>query len=403
MSMLAFARRNARPLAFGAIHAFYSAPGQTYVIGLFIAAISATLGLSVSEIGALYLAATLASAASLVFVGYWIDHIRLVHFSGAVVLGLAAACFATSLAAGPLTLFVAFYLLRLTGQGLMMHVEGTATARTFDADRGRALSITALGTPLSEVVFPPLAIAAVATIGWRPTYAAMGVVALVVVLPVTQWLLRTFRRAPPGMTKPDGEGQKLVAGLVELVRSRYVLLMLPALAVFPFHVTAIMFHITAIAADRGWSAAVMALSFPVLATASVAGLFISGFLVDRISARRVFPYVLMPMLLGLAVMAAFRGAWSMPVGFALIGFGGGLSRTSMTAIWAELFGVRSLGAIRSAITMFMVFASGVSPFVTGLAFDAGFSVSSVLWVLVAYGVVAVAPLLVVRPPDRAGG
>ena len=51
----------------------------------------------------------------------------------------------------------------------MVHVEATATARTFDRERGRALGITALGIPLAEVVFPPAVVAGIAvSAGGRP-------------------------------------------------------------------------------------------------------------------------------------------------------------------------------------------------------------------------------------------
>ncbi|MHA1157796.1 MAG: MFS transporter [Alphaproteobacteria bacterium] len=396
MSLILFARRNVRPLLFGAIHAFYSAPGQTYVIGLFVAAMGMTVGLRPTEIGGLYLAATLASAATIVFVRYWIDHIRLVHFSGAVVVGLAIACFATALAASPFTLFLGFYLLRLTGQGLMMHVEGTATARTFDHQRGRALSITALGTPLAEVIFPPLAIAGIAIIGWQATYGWMGLVALVVVLPATQWLLRTFKRAPPGMTKPEGEGKRLLAGLGEFVRSRNVLVLLPSLAIFPFHMTGVMFHIRTIADDRNWTATALASSFSALAVTSVIGLFVAGMVVDRISAKRFYPLINLPLLASLAIIATFDAPWSAPVGFGVMGLGAGLARTTLGAIWPELFGIKSLGAIRSAFTMFMVFMSGLAPFVFGLALDMGATVSGVLWAMVAYGLIAIIPAFSIR-------
>lgn len=393
MSLLAFARRNPRPLLFGALHSFYSSPGQTYVIGLFVAAIAASLGIGPAEIGALYLAATLTSASTLIFFGYWIDHIRLVHFSAAVIVGLAFACFVTALAAGPLTLFVAFYLLRLTGQGLMMHVEGTATARTFSAERGQALSITALGVPLSEIVFPPMVIAGIASIGWQSTYAAMGAIALLVILPLTQWLLRTFKRAPPGMTTPEGGKMKMIAGLAMLVRSRYVWRILPTLAIFPFHMTGVMFHITNIAAAKGWTAGVIAASFPVMAVSSVFGLFLSGQLIDRITARRLLPFVYLPLLAGIALMAFSDSLWVMPIAFGLMGFGGGMSRTTMTAIWAEVFGVSSLGAIRSAATMFMVFMSGLSPFVIGLALDWGLTVTTILWYMAGFGLLFLVPAL----------
>jgi hypothetical protein len=69
LQFLLFVRRHARPLAFGALHAFYSAPGQTFCIGLFIASIGESLGLDPATIGALYLAGTIVSAATLLIVG----------------------------------------------------------------------------------------------------------------------------------------------------------------------------------------------------------------------------------------------------------------------------------------------------------------------------------------------
>jgi len=393
-SYLEFARRNVRPLAFGFTHVFYSAPGQTYVIGLFVAAMAGTLGVSETAVAALYLAATLTSASTLIFVGHWIDHIRLVHFSGVVVTGLAIACFVTSIAVTPFLLFLAFYLLRLTGQGLMTHVDGTATARTFDRERGRALAITALGAPVSEMIFPPLAIVGIATIGWQASYVVMGVGVVLVVLPFTQWLLRTFKRAPPGMTRPEGEGRKLIEGLSLVVRDRKMQLLLPSLAIFPFAMTAVMFHIRTIAGDQGWSTAALAGAFPMLAATSTASLLASGFIIDRFSARRLYPFVFMPMIAGFAVAAAFPASWAGLLAFALMGIGGGLARTTYSALWPEMFGIGSLGAIRSAVTMFMVFCSGLSPFVFGLLLDFGLTAAGALWVLVGYSVVSLAPILV---------
>ena len=378
MQFLLFVRRHARPLAFGALHAFYSAPGQTFCIGLFIASIGGSLGLDPATIGALYLAGTMASAGTLMFVGQWIDHVRLVYFSAAVVVGLGLACLIMASATGPFVLFLAFYALRLTGQGLMTHVEATATARAFEAERGRALGITALGAPLSEIVFPPLAVAGIAAFGWRPTYAMMGVIAILVLLPFTQWLLSGIRRAPPPRTSGQGAWRGLVAGLLILMRSRFVWAALPALAVLPFFSTAVMFHITAIAGAKGWPVALVAASFPASAIANVVGLFASGHIIDRISARKMFLWQSMPIIAAVAVLAAFSGEWTLPVAFALIGLGGGLSRPVITAMWAELFGLSVLGTIRSAVAMYMVFVSALAPFVFGALLEAGLSVSAIL-------------------------
>jgi len=394
LTLFGFARQNARPLAFAALHSFYSAPGQTFCIGLFVASFGETFGLSAASVGGLYLTGTLAAAVTLLFTGHWIDHVRLVYFSAAVIVGLAAACFITAVASGPFTLCLAFYALRLTGQSLMMHVEATATARAFDRERGRALGITALGGPLSEMVFPPLVVAGIAAFGWRPTYALLGAIALAVVLPVTQWLLGTFQRKPPSRLATNVEGRRLIEGLRVLVRSRYVWAALPAMAIMPFVSTAIMFHVTIIAGARGWPLSLIAISFPMAAVANIAGLFLSGQIIDRFSARKLFVVQLLPMLIGVSILAAFTAEWALPGAFFLIGLSGGLSRTTLTAVWAELFGTGILGTIRSAVMMYMVVSSALAPYVFGVALDAGWTVSQILTAFVVASMVLILPPMI---------
>jgi len=382
LSLLAFVRRNARPLAFGALHGFYSAPGQTFCIGIFVASFSEALGITPAAIGALYLAGTLSAATTIIFVGHLIDRIRLVHFSAAVIVGLAVACFVTAVAVGPASLFLAFYLLRLTGQSLMVHVEATGTARAFDRERGRALGITALGFPLSEVVFPPLAVAGIAVLGWRPTYALIGAVALVALLPLTQWLLYGIQRSPRLPGTGESAWRQLVQGLSVVARSRYVWAVLPAAGILPFCVTAIMFHVTTIAEARGWPLGLVAASFPAMAVANIVGLFLSGQIIDRFSARKLFIVQSLPALVAMTILATFFDPWALPVAFACIGFGGGLAKTTLTAVWAELFGTEVLGTVRSAIVMYMVFMSALAPFVFGAALESGWTVSELLTLFV---------------------
>ena len=389
--MLRFVRANLRPLAFGGLHAFYSAPGQTYVVGIFVAALGVEFGMDSAGIGALYLFATVGSAATLLFVGHWIDHIRLVYFSAFVVVGMAVACFVTAAAPGAFVLFVGFYLLRLTGQGLMVHVEATATARAFDKDRGRALGITALGIPLSEMVFPPLAVLGIAAIGWRPTYALFGAVALLVLLPLTQWLLSGVARGPRPPPSAESGLKRLFAGLAELLRSRYLWTVLPALGLLPFFGTAFMFHITTIAEIRDLPAGMVAWSFPILAVTNVIFLFVSGHYIDRISARRLFPLHALPLLAGFAVMALVQSWWALPI--AMMGFGVsvGIAKPTFTAMWAEVFGTEKLGTIRSAISMYMVFMSALSPWVYGVLLDGGLGLSTILLLSVGIGLVLSVP------------
>ena len=115
------------------------------------------------------------------------------------------------------------------------------------------------------------------------------------------------------------------------------------------------------AATKGWPLSLMAGSFTVFAVASVASLIVSGRLVDKVSARRLVPVYLTPLALACLVLGVSDAPAAAPLAFALFGTSTGLSAVIMGAVWAELYGVTHLGAIRALSQSAMVFASGLAP------------------------------------------
>lgn len=115
-----------------------------------------------------------------------------------------------------------------------------------------------------------------------------------------------------------------------------------------------------------------------MALASVTGLVLSGWLINRFTVHKLFPLTYLPLLGGIALMAVSGSSGIIPVAFVLLGLADGFSRTTTSAVWAELFSVASLQAIGSAADIYTVFVSGLSPFVLGVLFDWGLSVSAVL-------------------------
>ena len=67
----------------------------------------------------------------------------------------------------------------------------------------------------------------------------------------------------------------------------------------------------------------------------------------------------------------------------VVGVTAGASSPVVGSLWAELYGVTHLGAIRALVTSLMVFATAASPFVFGVLLDLGVSFD-----LIAHGSVA---------------
>ncbi len=392
----AFLRRNWPALLFGGLHTFCSSPGQTIVVGVFIPSFAAAFGLSAGEIGGIYMLANLASAATLLALGHLIDVTPLRLFSSATIAGLAASCAILAIAPHPLVLGLGFYAVRLTGQGLMVHIEATATARAFTADRGRALGITALGLPIADGLMPGLMVASIALLGWRPAYAAIAAVLLVLVLPAARALAARIPAGPAAPPHGISHFARLGAALAILARSRIVWAALPAFAILPFMLTGVFFYAAAIAEARGWPRGLIAASFPVMAASHVAALFVSGYLIDRFSGRMLFAAYAWPALLGMVILAAVDAPWAVPLAMLLIGLSGGIGKTTGTAIWAELFGTANLGAMRSFVAMYTSLATALAPFIWGLLVDAGRAWTEILIAFAALGALAALPIAILE-------
>ena len=74
----------------------------------------------------------------------------------------------------------------------------------------------------------------------------------------------------------------------------------------------------------------------------------------------------------------------------MMGLGAGAFRTVTGALWAELYGVDHLGAIRAMVAACMVFASAGSPVSMGWLIDAGVGIEAIAVMCIGYLAVAMA-------------
>ncbi|WP_434148838.1 hypothetical protein [Pantoea agglomerans] len=116
-------------VAFGAILMAMSSFGQTYFVSLYGQDLRQALGLNDGGLSGLYVAGTVMSAVTLTWAGWMIDYTTIRRFILAVTLLLITACLLVSGAQAAWMLCAGFYLLRLGGQGLLVHTALTATAR----------------------------------------------------------------------------------------------------------------------------------------------------------------------------------------------------------------------------------------------------------------------------------
>ena len=390
---------NARLVVFSFLMALYSSFGQTYFIGVFGPQIQDEFGLSHTLWGSIYLAGTLTSALLMPFTGALIDRFSLSGYALVVGLALLAACAYISIVAGPVMLVLAIFLLRHSGQGLASHISITSMARYFDRERGRAIAVASLGYSVGEAVLPFFAVVLIAVIGWRWTYGSAAILIGLTLIPATIWLLsnhdRFHRRY---LSQLSAKENPAVPQLVSWTRAQVLrdlrfYVMGPGILSSPMIVTAFFFHHLNVAQAKGWSGEWITGTYIFYALAGIITVLLAGPLVDRFRAVRVIQVMLIP-LVGACLMLAVadHAFWVIPY-MVMMGIHTGLIHTSASALWAELYGPKYLGAIKSLYLALMVFASAVGPVVMGMLMDAGFSI---YWICTFFGIfISTGALLIV--------
>ncbi len=406
---------NRKLLSFGFALAFFSSFGQTFFIALFSKEIRAEFGLTHGSFGALYSLSTLASGFCMIWLGSAIDRIRLRYYTRAVVVGLVLAAALFGAVRGIVMLGIAIFALRLFGQGLMGHTSMTTMARYFHTTRGKAMSIAALGFPLGEAIFPRVFLSVKNAVGWRTTWAIAAVMLAIVLIPFVEWLLRTTR-TPAAQGDGDTKGDTAVVAAVnpagaqvagpavtpegsdrrdrrewtraEVLRDRRFLLVLPSVLAPPFIGTGIFFHQIFMVESKGWTMGMFASTFAIYAASQLVSSLAAGPFVDRLRASSLLPYYLMPLAAALALLALGSHP-AIAFGYMLAaGLSGGAMTTITGAYWAEAYGVRHLGAIRSMVMACMVFSTAAAPVMLGRLIDSGSTIEFIALLCLGYVVVA---------------
>lgn len=372
MPFLAFLRENARWLAAGALLAFLSSFGQTFVISVFAGEIRAEFGLSHGEWGAIYAAGTAASAALMIWAGGLADRFRVATLGAGVLVALAGAAAFMALNPSALLLPAVIFALRFTAQGMASHVALVAMARWFVATRGRALAVATLGFQLGEAALPLTFVWLKARIDWHLLW--LGVAGLVLAMvPVLFALLRQER--VPLADDTGGGGQPGLGGRHwtrgEVLRHPLLWAMLPGLVGFPAFVTAFWFQQVHFAAVKGWEHLSLVAVFPLGTLAFVVATLGFGLAIDRWGSARVMPFYLLPLAAGFVVLGLTGSLFGAAAGVVLMGLSGGGQATLPAACWAEFYGTRHLGAIKAAVASAMIAGSAAGPAISGALIDAG--------------------------------
>jgi MFS family permease len=386
-------RSNFKIIVFGFVFTFFSCFGQSFFIGLFNSNIREELNISHGEFGTIYGIATLCSSLTLIWIGKKIDDLKLVNYSLLVVIFLTFAALFFSFINGIIFLAIGIFFLRLSGQGLMTHTASTAIARYFDQSRGKALSYIWVGMSLGEFLLPMIIIYFLTFLYWRNLWQGLAVIILLF-LPVFTYLtiknINIFSRENESRNNKNNNIDLIKSwSRKEIIKDLRFYSVLPAMLASSFVITGIVINQTFIIESKEWGKFAIAKSFMIYSMLTVITLFLSGFLVDKFTSRKIFPLLNVPLLLSLTILAIFNQPYSAFIFMGLMGITNGLSNVLISSFWAEIYGVNYLGSIKALTASLMVFSTALATAVFGVLIDLGYSIENIAFLCAIYTAISI--------------
>jgi len=172
-------------------------------------------------------------------------------------------------------------------------------------------------------------------------------------------------------------------------------LLLPSLLILPFTITGVVLHQASLVEARDWTMEVMAQAFIGFAVFRVVFSLLVGPIIDRFGAMRFYPFFVWPMIAGLVVLMMVRDELSAHVFLSTSGASLGMASALTASLWAEMYGVRHLGAIKSLGTSIAIFGTSLSPALFGWLLDRDVSFEVILFGNVVFAGVATLGAMVV--------
>ena len=374
-----FKNLSLKVIIFGFIFTFFSCFGQSFFIGLFNSSIRETLSITHGQFGTIYASATLFSSLLLIWIGKKIDDVNVIKFAIFVTILLSFSSFFFSKTSSVAFLFVAIFLMRFSGQGLMSHTASTTISRYFTKSRGKALSIIWFGLSSAEFMMPVLIVYLLTLIVWQDLWVIFSLIVLIC-LPLASYILVKDVK----LDTREGSQNKILKEeniknwkRIEVLGDyRFYIVSLNMLAM-PWIATGVFVYQSFVTNSKGWGEYIIAQSFMSYSIFSVITLIIAGYLIDKFTSRKLLIYMNIPLFLGTLVIIYFDAPQTAFLFLGLVGISNGLANLLGSSTWAEIYGVKYIGSIKALTTALMVFATAFGTALFGFFIDIGFSIEKI--------------------------
>ncbi len=385
-------------IIFGFIFTFFSSFGQSFFLGIFNSSIREDLSITHGQFGTIYSSATLLSSFVLIWVGKKIDDVNIFKFALFVILLLSFSCFFFSKISSIVILFIAVFLMRFSGQGMMSHTATTTISRYFTKSRGKALGTGWYGLSSAEFILPVLMIYLLTITDWRNIWFAISLGVLIILPIFSFFLVKDLKLDERETSSEENSKDQNIKQWTrkEVIKDYRFYIICSNMLAMPWIATGVFVFQSFILSSKNWGPYIIAQSFMAYSVMTVITLFFSGLLIDKFSSRKLLIYMNIPLLLAALTLIYFDNPISSFFFLGLIGISNGFANVLGSSTWAEIYGVKHIGSIKALTTALMVFATAFGTALFGFLIDNGFSIEKISIISGTYISISLILLFIIR-------
>jgi MFS family permease len=372
--------------------AVFLSTGVRFTVGPFLKPIVADLGIDRASFSLVVSVSLFLYGIFMPLVGRLVERLgaRPVTVAGTAL--LAAAVSAMGLVTQLWQLYLLYGVLIALGLAATGHVAGAAiVARWFVRRRATALSVLGGASMAGMSLLVPVAMWLILRVGWRATYAVMGLAIFVVITPLIIWVVRDSPEAlgltadgiPPGPV-PAGPAPVERTAVSTALQTLPFWQLCGGMFSCGFSMSLLASHGVPMLTDHGYHDMVASSAMGLLGFSSMAGALVLGTIADRWGRRPILAWLYGSRALIFAALFLVHDSPGALMVITVLGgasLSGSLAMTS--ALSADIFGRFSVGSIFG--TVFLVHQAGAASgawlggilFETGGGYGAAFTVAIV--------------------------
>ena len=282
--------------------------------------------------------------------------------------------------------------------GAVIITAGRVVGEWFEASRGRAMGLTAMGANFGGIIFSSLTATLITTIGWRSSYFVYGLL-FAALVPVVILVVRDRAQAAPAEGDEGMEGSAVTAGatVAQALRSRPFWLVTLALVLATMTYGSVLPQVVPHLENEGVSKTSAAAALSLFALFGMCGKVSFGWMTERLPSRYVMAASIACQVTGLWVLLAAGSAWWFWAAVPVFGLGFGALGALMPLLVQETFGLRAFGTIFGLINFVTLGSALAGPLFVGASFEETGSYRFAFMALSVAFVVAAATVAFARP------